>query len=165
MNKITPSEEYNVYKRIKAREYLAHIRHLQNRIFVDMSEIAEMRENLDATGSFKMDGMPRNPNTNDDALLNAIVAIDSRCEKLQTRVNDYEKYIAECDTILESLTSHELAGVALNLHYLRGVTTDDIANKFHYTKSYIQTFVIGAGLVELYHKMPTTYRDKFPSAV
>lgn len=163
-NKID-TEEWDNYRRSKARSYLSAIRSTQSKLIAARDEVIELRDTMDCTGSFNMDGMPHSPSVSTDAMLNLICALDARCEKLNERIEEYKSKMIEADAVIASLNSHPLAAACIQMHYLQNCTYSELASKFDYSETHIRNSIIPAALLELYSKMPTEYRDYIPTAI
>ena len=153
------------YHRIQAKRYLSIVRSAQFKIEVSLDEIASIRETMALTGSSALDDMPHNPNANSDAVLNAVLAIEDRCSKLQQRVDEYRRITSEADDIISSLESHPLASVVISYYYIQGWTWKAIAYKYNKSISHLKSYVVNKALEEVYQKMPPQYRDAIPSAL
>lgn len=160
---ISPQEEWKRYKRSRARVYLLLVRRTKFNLTAALEEIREMRDTMDI-GSSNLDGMPRNPNVNDDAILNAVIAINNRCEQLEERTKEYTRIVTECDEVIASLSSHPTAGICISEHYLRGVPLRTLAKRLNYSESHIYSSIIPSALDEIYDKMPHRFRDQIPQA-
>lgn len=164
MEKINSEEELKRYHRLQAKHYLSIVRGMQLKIEVMCDEIASLRETM-TIGSPSLEGMPRNPNPSTDAVLNAVLAVDERCDKLSERVKEYRRVTMEADDIIASLTSHPLASVVINYYYLQGWSWKAIASKVNLSMAHLKSYVVNQALDEIYHKMPPKYRDEIPSAM
>lgn len=152
------------YHRMQAKRYLSIVRSAQFKIEVSLDEIASIRETMSITGSSALDDMPHNPNANSDAVLNAVLAIEDRCSKLQQRVDEYRRITSEADDIISSLESHHLASAVVSYYYIQGWTWKEIASKYNKSMSHLKSYVVNKALEEVYQKMPPQYRDQIPSA-
>ena len=159
------TEEWENYKRSKARAWLATVRRTKSQLQAAIDEVIELRSTMSITGSYALDGMPRNPNTSDSAILNAICAIEQRCDNLNARVDEYKRVVTAADDVIASLVSHEFASVVIDYHYLRGMNYNDVAKKIGYSETTVRNYITPVALSEVYDKMPHIYRDQIPQAI
>lgn len=148
------TKEFKQFKKDEARRWIKSLISKKLKIKSMLEEVKELQTQIGLSGVQYSD-MPKNPNANDDAVLNYVLLLEKQTENLKNLITQYEADITRAETILQSLSCHPYAYTILKRHYFKGQSLVYISLNVNYSITQVKE-IMSQALLELYDLLPYT---------
>jgi hypothetical protein len=159
------SDEWDEYRRSKAREWLHEVRHTISAMRALQNDLRAEKESYDMMKgiAYDSDGRGSGMLHGDDSIASHIGRIADAVQKLTTLDVEYSDKVREARETLNKLTCHPCATEIMTDHYLVGWSWEKVASETGYSFKRIEQ-IYPVATLECYSLMPIEYREQLPRA-
>ena len=164
-NETYNTEEWDRYRRQMARAWLHYTRSCVAKMRSLEDELIAESDHYDMLKAVRYDKIGDSvlPLHGDDSIVNHIVHIQEIVDDVGAFTEEYRDAVLTAHAVFDSLTSHDLAGVVLEYHYIQRLTWNRTAERLGYSAVHVKEIADDATL-ECYALMPCAWRDRIPKA-
>jgi hypothetical protein len=159
------SDEWDEYRRSKAREWLHEVRHTISAMRALQNDLRAEKESYDMMKgiAYDSDGRGSGMLHGDDSIASHIGRIADAVQKLTTLDVEYSDKVREARETLNKLTCHPCATEIMTDRYIVGWTWEKVADETGYSMQWVKR-IADNSMLECYGVMPIEYRERIPRA-